>query len=151
MELSARKVSVLEQAGSIVQGGARCSTKVQPVFGLFTGTYLWVHLPLSCELALRTERQYPFEYNHFPYYSQYMGQLSEFTSKDGVLRLAKGQNGENYPGITLPKETFVDLDRSQGFGALRLGTSTIVGSRWEENGKTRGSNRCEELLERLLA
>jgi hypothetical protein len=47
-----------------------------------------------------------------------MGQLSEFINKDGVLRLAKGQNGESYPGITLPKEMFVDLDRSQGFGAL---------------------------------
>jgi len=58
-------------------------------------------------MALRPERQYPFQYKHFPYYSQYVAQFLEFTSNDGVLRFAKDQNGENYSGITLPMEMFL--------------------------------------------
>jgi hypothetical protein len=101
---------------------------------------------------VRPERQYPFQYKHFPYYSQHMGQFLEFISKDDVLRFAKGQSDEIYPGsIYRWKSLLVELDCSQGFGAFHFGTPTRVGSGWEQNGKTRGSNRCEELLERLLA
>jgi hypothetical protein len=61
-------------------------------------------------------------------------------------RTAKTTRGSLYQW----KYLFVDFDCSQGFGTFHLGTSTIAGSGWEENGKTRGSNRCEELLEKLL-
>ena len=90
----------------MVQGGPRCGTKVRPVLCYLKGTYHREILS-GAELALRPERQYPFQYKHFPYYSHSMSQLSEFINKDGVLRSAKGQNGKDYPGITLPMEMFI--------------------------------------------
>src|SRR5579859_1365593 len=100
-------------------------------------------------MALRPERQYPFQYKYFPYYSQYVVQFLEFTSNDGVLRFARARTAKTIRGSLYKwKCFFVDLDCSQGFGTFHFGKGTIVGSGWEENGKTCDSNRCEELLEK---